>query len=122
MSEMDNTFDLDKYDEMLLDFIRQETEGMESIMRLEDDDILYLLELWYEYIEDIDEEDEEIEIDSEELYEYVIEVMEEDEIDFELSVEDLVLLIRTEQEFTESLTDDFDEELEDEDEDEEDDE
>lgn len=109
MSEIDNTFDLDMYDEMLVKYIRQETEGVEAIERLDDEDILYLLELWYEYIEDIDEDEEEIEIDAEELYEYVMEGAEEDEVEIELSIEELVLLISTEQEFAESLAEEADE-------------
>lgn len=104
--EVDN---LDWYDEELLDYVREETTDNEEITSLLDQDILYLYELWDEYVETLEGEEEEVEIDSNDLYSFVEKQAQEDEEDIDISLDNLVLLIQLQQEFDESLGEDDDE-------------
>ncbi|MBR8703491.1 hypothetical protein [Porphyromonas levii] len=114
MNEIDNPFnleeeDLDWYDEELLEFVREETAEIESITELLDQDILYLYELWEEYTEQLDGEEEVVEVEPEDFHEYALKSAAEDEQDISISVEDMVLLIQLQQEFDVSLEEDDDE-------------
>lgn len=111
MSEME--FDMENYEEELLEYIREASEGNEGIASLSDADISYLLTLWDEYLEtmDLDEDDEDFEVDSDDLYDYVQEALEEDGVNIEFSQDTLIELIEMEEDFVDSL---FDEDEEDE--------
>ncbi|MDD7437993.1 MAG: hypothetical protein PUK66_04035 [Bacteroidales bacterium] len=116
MKEIENPFDLedeslDWYNEELLEFVREETAEMESITTLMDQDILYLFELWEDYVQQLDSEEEVVEVEPEDFHSFALTTATEDGQDISISVDDLVLLIQLQQEFDESLgeEDDFEE-------------
>lgn len=106
--------DQDWYYENLLDYVREETDDNEGINELLDQDILYLYELWDEYVQDIDGDEEEVQIDVDDLYQFVQKTAEEDEQDLSISQDNMVLLYQLQQEFDESLDDEDEDEEEDE--------
>ncbi len=101
---------LDAYNSELLDYVREETSDNDQINNLLDQDILYLYELWDEYLDEVLAEDENVEIDIEDLYKFVCETAEEDEEYIEITKDDLVLLCQLQQEFEESLYDEDEDE------------
>lgn len=77
-----------------------------------DQDILYLFELWEEYVQQLDSEEEVVEVEPEDFHNYAMTTASEDGQDISISIDDLVLLIQLQQEFDESLgeeDDDFEE-------------
>lgn len=110
MSEME--FDMENYEEELLEYIRETSDKNEEITSLSDADISYLLTLWDEYLEtmDLDEDDEDFEVDSDDLYEYVQGALEEDGVTINCSQDTLIELIELEEEFVDSLFDEEDDE------------
>lgn len=110
----ESELDLEQYEEELLDYIREITEGDEEITSLLDDDIQYLLTLWDEYLESsgLDEADgdEYIDIDSEEFYSYIQEAIEADERDIDVSLDALITLINAEEAFVSVLLGELEEE------------
>lgn len=70
---------------------------------------MYLYELWEEYTEQLDGEEEVVEVEPEDFHEYALKSAAEDEQDISISVEDMVLLIQLQQEFDVSLEEDDDE-------------
>lgn len=113
MNEIDNPIDLeddslDWYEEELIDFVREETEDSETITSLLDQDILYLYELWDDYTQQIEGDEEVVEVDPQEFYEYALETASEDGQDIAIPIDDMILLIQLQQEFDESLGDEDD--------------
>lgn len=104
-------FDVDKYDEELIKYIRSTSERNSEIDSLSDEDISYLLTLWDEYIDvlDLDEDEEDFEVDSDELYKYVREMIVSDEKSLQVDMDTLISLIEMEEDFVDSLFEDEEE-------------
>lgn len=94
-------------DDACLAFIRKETKQIATIAALSDDDLLYIVDLIYDYMESRgyldDEADEEFDIDLDEIYEYVIKNIKRDEMSITLSADDLAAIFDAEDAYTESL-------------------
>lgn len=105
--EMEDGDDLemDWYYEELLDYVRDATEDQESINDLLDQDILYLYELWDEFVTQIEDEADVVEIDGEDFYQFVVRQSAEDEQDLNISMEDMLLLVQLQQDFDDDLDD-----------------
>lgn len=88
LEDYEDDDELDWYDEELLDYVREETKDMERINDLLDQDLLYLFELWDEYTEDIEGDEDEVEIDIDDLYQFVQKTAAEDEQDIDISQEE----------------------------------
>lgn len=97
--------DYDFDDQALLDFIREETAGNDAIQDLTDDEVSYIIDLWYEFLEQFEEnQDEIIEIDSDELYAYITHTLKKEETGIEISFENLIALLDAEQRYIETIT------------------
>lgn len=94
-------------DDACLAYIRQQTADSPSIAALSDDDLMYIIDLVYDFMESrglMDEDDEEdFEVDLEELYQYVTKNIKRDEFDFTLSEADFILIYDAEAEYTDTL-------------------
>ncbi|MDN4754572.1 hypothetical protein QYZ87_08580 [Porphyromonadaceae bacterium W3.11] len=105
-------FDVDKYDEELVKYIRSTSDRNAEIDSLSDEDISYLLTLWDEYLDilDLDEDEEDFDVDSDELYRYVTEMIASDEKSLDVDIETLISLIEMEEDFVDHLFEDEDKE------------
>lgn len=99
-------------EEQCLKHIRQTNSENERIANLSDDDLTYLIDLIYEYMDDKgfipseDEEidaDEEFEVDVDDIYDYVKKNISRDEMNISLSNEDFLDIYDAETEYSESL-------------------
>ncbi|MDO4770589.1 hypothetical protein [Porphyromonas sp.] len=94
-------------DDACIAFIREQTAGSKAIKALSDDDIMYIIDLVYDFMESrglMDEDDEEdFEVDLEELYQYVTKNIKRDEFDFSLTEDDFILIYDAEAEYTDTL-------------------
>lgn len=94
-------------DDACIAFIRKETADSVAINALSEDDILYVIDLIYDYMESrgflTGEEDDEFEVDLEELYQYVTKNIKRDEMEVTLSEEDFIRIFDAEATYTESL-------------------
>lgn len=99
--------ELEYDDDACIAFIRKQAAGNKVVSALSDDDIMYVIDLIYDFMESrglMDEDDEEdFEVDLEELYEYVTKNIKRDEFDFTLSEEDFILIYDAEASYTDTL-------------------
>lgn len=94
-------------DDACIAFIRKQAAGNKTVGTLSDDDLMYIIDLVYDFMESrglMDEDDEEdFEVDLEELYQYVTKNIKRDGFDFNLSEEDFILIYDAEAEYTDTL-------------------
>ena len=113
MSQTNKTMVDKEYDEDdCIAYIRQANPESEGIRNLSDDDITYLIDLIYEYMDSRDlipdeeeeiDEDDEFEVDVDDIYDYVSKNIKRDEMNIEISSEDFLNLYDSEVEYSESL-------------------
>ncbi|MDO5036436.1 MAG: hypothetical protein Q4D93_05700 [Porphyromonas sp.] len=103
MSDKEVYDELDIEDQELLDHIREATSDIDAINDLTDDDLQLLLDLWYDYLVELDDEsdDEDVEVDTDDLYEYIQEALDEEDVDFDISLDHLLTILDAEQDFVE---------------------
>ena len=96
-------YDDDEAVRFIQNYLPQELKG-----KFKDDDILYILDLIYEYYEtngllgDDDDDDKEVEIDEDEVVEYVIKNIKRDHIG-RFEPEEVRFIVQGEMEYCESL-------------------
>ena len=99
-------------EEECLAYIRQYNPSSSTLKALSDDDLTYIVDLIYEYMErnglipeDEDEgnDDEEFEIDLDDVFQFVTKNIKRDKMEITLSAEDFTCIYDAETEYSESL-------------------
>lgn len=115
MSEKELFDELEIDNNEVIDYIREVTAENEAVNALTDDDLDLLLQLWYDYLLEVDEEgddedDSDVEVDIDDLCEYIFDALKEEEVDFSLSTDALLEILEAEQDYVESIIEDGEDE------------